>query len=227
MRGTAMVSHKKGLVFLFSQLSCSYGPTRLVPNQQIVTCFYGLLEPGLMSRHLNRGAGPIYFLCFFFSVWTASNLSEVTTPKNRSVYQGSVLTSNPHKHTHTHTCSVSGFQDEECQIRRSYDSNLNLVSVKCSVALRDLLNCRGHCSNLQLLNPTWILPDLLHKGKTACCHFNVQAMVVKHSLTHVNPLPPPFRKSQMLLNWTHTTKLTHTYTHTHSLTHTRAGITGL
>lgn len=66
MRGTAMVSHKKGLVFLFSQLSCSYGPTRLVPNQQIVTCFYGLLEPGLMSRHLNRGAGPIYFLCFFF-----------------------------------------------------------------------------------------------------------------------------------------------------------------
>lgn len=157
---------------------------------------------------------------FFFSVWTASNLSEVTTPKNRSVYQGSVLTSNPHKHTHTHMCSVSGFQDEECQIRRSYDSNLNLVSVKCSVALRDLLNCRGHCSNLQLLNPTWILPDLLHKGKTACCHFNVQAMVVKHSLTHVNPLPAPIQKKPNAaeLN-THHKAHSHIHTHTLSNTH--------
>lgn len=48
-----------------------------------------------------------------FAVWTASNRSSgVTTPKNRSVYQGSIFASYLHKHTCT--CSVSGFQDEEC-----------------------------------------------------------------------------------------------------------------
>lgn len=44
-----------------------------------------------------------------WSVWTASiQSSGVTTPKNTSVYQGSIFTSYLHKHAYT--CSVSAFK---------------------------------------------------------------------------------------------------------------------
>lgn len=149
----------------------------------------------------------VHFLWVFFSLYgTASSLSsEVTTPKNRSVYQGHLFTSFIYTNTHTRLW-FSRWTMLDKDVKQFW-----MQLSKISTQLDQLENAASSRRAQLYSQPQQTQPGFLHICIYRSSLRKSLAMVVKCRLTHLNPIQKKPNAAEL-----NSEQTAHIYRHTHT-----------